>query len=59
MINCFFFGVLDPFNLGGRNFLISNPFLIIVIVSDAPRGGVQVLFGDQKQKSSPLGSSLP
>jgi hypothetical protein len=32
---------------------------MIVSVSDAPRGGVQVLFGHQKQRSPPLGSSLP
>jgi len=45
--------------LGGCNFLISNLFPIIVRVSDAPRGGVQVLFGHQKQQSLPLGSGLP
>jgi hypothetical protein len=34
-----------PFTLGGYNFLISNPFSTIVNVSNALRGGVQVLFG--------------
>jgi len=42
-----------------RNFLISNQFLKIFSVSDAPRGSIQVLFGHQKQQSTPLGSSLP
>jgi hypothetical protein len=37
------------FILGGHNFLISNPFLKIVSVSHASRGGVQVLFGQHKQ----------
>jgi hypothetical protein len=40
-----FFLVLDPFYFEGRNFLISNPFLTIVSVSDASRGEVQILFG--------------
>jgi len=44
---------------GGHNFLISNPFLIIISVSDVPRGGVQGSFGQQKQQSPPLESSLP
>jgi hypothetical protein len=39
----FFFEFLTPFTLGGCNFLISNQFSTIVIVSDAPRRGVQVL----------------
>jgi hypothetical protein len=55
---CFFRSWLSLL-LGGHNFLISNPFWMIVSVSDAPRGGVQVLFGHQKQRSPPLGSSLP
>jgi hypothetical protein len=50
--------VLDPFILGGCNFLIFNPFSMIVSVSDAPRGEVQVLFGHQKQWSHPLGIQL-
>jgi hypothetical protein len=50
---CFFFGVLNPlFSFWGVcNFLISNSFSTIVSVSDAPGGGVQVLFGHQKQRS--------
>ncbi len=43
------FSVLDPpSTLRGCNFLIFNPFSTIVSVSDARRGGVQVLFGHQK-----------
>jgi hypothetical protein len=53
------FEFLTPFTLGGHNFLISNLFLTIVNVSDPSRGGVQVLFKDQKQWSSPLASSCP
>jgi hypothetical protein len=49
----YFFEFLTPFTLGACNFLISNPFLTLVTVSDAPRGGVQVLFGHQKQWSRP------
>ncbi len=44
---------------GGRNFLISNPFLKNKSASDTPRGGVQVLFWHQKQPSPPLRSGLP
>jgi len=44
---------------GGHNFLISNPFSIIVNVSDVPRGGFQGFFGQQKQQSPPLESGLP
>jgi len=48
--------------LGGRgeghNFLVSNPFLKNISALNAPRGGVQVLFGHQKQWSLPLGSNL-
>jgi hypothetical protein len=29
------------------------------VASDAPSGGIQVLFGDQKQWSPPLGFGLP
>jgi len=53
-----FFEFLTPFTLGGHNFLISNPFSTIVSVFDAPRGGIQVLCGHQKQWSLPLGSNL-
>jgi hypothetical protein len=41
----FFFEFFTPFNLGGRNFLNFNPLLTIASVSDAPRQGVQVVFG--------------
>ncbi len=34
-----FFEFLNPFILGGHNFLISNLFLMIVDMSDVPRGG--------------------
>jgi hypothetical protein len=44
-----FFNFLTLFTLGGYNFLISNLFLTIVSVSNAPKGRVQVLFGHQKQ----------
>jgi hypothetical protein len=59
-----FFEFLTTYILGGRNFLSSNPFFMILSVTDAPRGGAQVLFGHQKQghqkqQSPPLGSSLP
>jgi hypothetical protein len=59
MLSDFFFEFLTPFTLWGRTFLISNLFSTIVDVSDASRGGVQVLFGHQKQQSRPLGSGLP
>jgi len=39
-----FFEFMASFSLGGHNFLISNPLLTIVSVSDASRGGVQILF---------------
>jgi hypothetical protein len=48
-----YFKFLAPCTLRGCNFLISNPFSTIVSVSDAPRGGVQVLFEHQKQQSPP------
>jgi len=54
-----FFKFLTLFTVEGHNSLISNPFLMVVSVSDAPRGGVQVLLGHQKQQIPPLGSSLP
>jgi hypothetical protein len=43
----------------GHNFLISNSFSMIITLSNAPRGGVQFVFGHQKQRSSPLDSGLP
>ncbi len=55
-----FFEFLTPFTtLEDQNFLISNLFSTIVSVSDAPTGEAPVLFGHQKQRSPPLGSSLP
>jgi hypothetical protein len=42
----FFQFFFTPFTFGGHNFLISNPFSMIVSGSDVSRGGVQVLFGD-------------
>jgi hypothetical protein len=36
----YFFEFLTLFILGGRTFLISNPFLTIASVLDAQRGGV-------------------
>lgn len=44
--------------LMGRNFLNSNPFFMILNAPNAPIGGVQVMFGHQKQYSPPLGFSL-
>ncbi len=55
----FFFEFLTLFSLRGHNFLISNPLLTIVSVSDASRGGVQIWFGHQKQWRPPFGSGLP
>jgi hypothetical protein len=57
MFGGLFFKVRNPLYLGGgHNFLISNPFSIIVNVS---RGGVQGFFGQQKQQSPSLESGLP
>jgi hypothetical protein len=53
----FVFLVFDPlffWGWGGHNFLIFHPFLTIFSASDAPIGGVQVLFRHQKQRSPPL-----
>jgi len=50
---------LTPSTLGDLDFLNSNPFLTILSAPDVPVGGVQVLFGHQKQQSLPLGSCLP
>jgi hypothetical protein len=55
-----FFSILDRLYFGGnRNSLVFNLFLEKISASNAPRGGVQVLFGHQKQQSSALKSSLP
>jgi hypothetical protein len=48
------FEFLTPFMLVAHDFLISYLFSMIISVSNTPRGGVQVLFGHQKQQSSPL-----
>jgi hypothetical protein len=48
-----FFEFLTPFTLGDHNFLISNPFSTILIVLDAPRGGLQVWFGHQINRTLP------
>jgi hypothetical protein len=40
-----FFEFLTPFILGDNNFLISNPFSTILIVLNASRKALQVLFG--------------
>jgi hypothetical protein len=44
-----FWEFLTLFILGGCKFFISNPFSMIVSVSDVPRDGVQILLGHQKQ----------
>jgi hypothetical protein len=49
-----FFKFLTPITLGDRNFLIFNPFLTIVSVSDVPRGGVQVLLDTRNNGTLPL-----
>jgi hypothetical protein len=54
----FFFEFLTPFTLGDDNFLISNLFLRVLSVLDMPRGGIQVLFGHQKQQNPPLAAIL-
>jgi hypothetical protein len=58
MFNSLFFEILTPFTLEGHNFLISNLFSTILSVLDAPRGGLQVLFGHQKQQILPLAGML-
>jgi hypothetical protein len=54
----FFFEVSTSFILGGYNFFVFNPFLIIVSVSDATIGGFQIFFGHYKQQSPTFGSIL-
>jgi len=54
-----FLKILDPSTLGGHNFFHSNMFLMIFSALNASIGGIQVLFGHQKQQNTPLGSSLP
>jgi len=55
----FFLKFLTPSTLGGYNFLNSILFSMIFNVPNTPIGGVQVLFGHQKQWNLHLGSSLP
>jgi hypothetical protein len=55
-----FLKVLNPLYFGGCNFLISNLFSMIISVSNATRGGVQILFGHPKQgEPSPLDLAYP
>jgi hypothetical protein len=54
-----FFEFFIPFTLGGYNFFNSIPFSTIFSVLDVPIGGVQVLFGHQKQWNPPLELSPP
>jgi hypothetical protein len=53
-----FFEFFTLFTVGDHNFLISNLFFTILNVLDAPRGGLQVLFGHQKQQNPPLAAIL-
>jgi len=50
----FFFEFLTPSILGGRNFLNFIMFLMIFNALDVSIGGVQDLFGQQKQWNSTL-----
>jgi hypothetical protein len=59
VVHGFFSMFLTPFTLEGYNFLSSHLFLTIFTVSNVPRGGVEVLFGHQKQCTPPLGLTLP
>jgi len=54
-----FFKFLTSSTFGGINFFNSNLFLMIFNGPNAPIGGIQVLFGHQKQWSPPLASGLP
>jgi hypothetical protein len=58
VFNGFFSEFFTPFILGSHNFLIFNLFWMIFNVLDVPRGGLQVLFGHQKQQSLPLPTIL-
>ncbi len=46
-----------PLLLTGHSFLNSSSFLMIFNAPNAPIGGIQVMFGHQKQQSPTLGSS--
>jgi len=52
-----FFEFLNPSTLGGHNFLNSIQSLYDISASNLSTGGIQVLFGHQKQVL--FGSSLP
>jgi hypothetical protein len=54
MFNDFFSEFLTPSTLGDHNFLVFSVFSTTLSVLDAPKGGLQVLFGHQKQKNPPL-----
>ncbi len=58
MVVCVF-EFLNPFTFESSNFLISNLFSTFVSVLDVSTREVSVLLGHQKQRSPPLGSSLP
>jgi hypothetical protein len=45
--------ILDPFILGGHNFLIFHPFPMILSVLDALKEGLQILFKHRKQWNPP------
>jgi hypothetical protein len=56
--NVFFSFLWTPPTFKPHNFFISNPFFIILIVLDAPKGGLQVLFRHQNQQNPPLAAIL-
>jgi hypothetical protein len=56
MFDGLFFSIIDPSTLGGRNFLNVIPLLTILNASYVQIRRVQILFGNQKQWSLPLGS---
>jgi hypothetical protein len=45
--------------LRGPDFFISNPFSMIVSVSDVPRGGIQVLLESRNNRALPLDLNWP
>jgi len=47
------FWVFDPLYFGGCNFLISNPFWMIVSVSDALRRGSSLVWTPETMEPSP------
>jgi hypothetical protein len=58
-INIFILSDLTRSILGAHNFLNFNLFWVIFNMLNMSIGGVQVLFGHQKQRSLPFGLSLP